>query len=124
MFDSYSLGQKLKYYRTKNNLSQKSLAETVNMKQNTISSLENGKINSFSIYKLNKIAKVLNVTLDDLLCDSISKLSFNNNFKTNDFIYEIEFKNLLSTLNNHQLLIFNEFFDDFLNYKNIEFIKN
>lgn len=124
MFDAYSLGKKLKHYRNKNNLSQKALADKVNMKQNTISGLENGKINSFSIYKLSKIAEILNITLDDLLCDSINKFSLDNNTIIKNSVYEIKLKDLLSTLNDYQLLVFSEYFDDFLNYKNIEFVKN
>lgn len=120
VFDTDSLGKKLKYYRNKNNLSQKALAEKVNMKQNTISGLETGTINTFSIAKLDKIAEVLNVTLDDLLCDSINRLSINGSSKQDIYIYEAKLMKLISNLNKHQLLIFNEYLDEFFNYKNIK----
>lgn len=124
VFDTDSLGKKLKYYRNKNNLSQKALADKIGMKQNTISGLEIGTITTFSIAKLDKIAEILNVTLDDLLCDSINRLSINDSSRQDIYVYEAKLKKLLSNINKHQLLIFSEYLDEFFNYKNIEKEKN
>ena len=75
MFDNMALGKRMKYYRNKKNLSQKQLANLVDMPQSTISRLERGVIGLFNIKKLSILADALDVTLDDLLYDSIDSRS-------------------------------------------------
>ncbi len=96
MFDNMALGKRMKYYRNKKNLSQKQLANLVDMPQSTISRLERGVIGLFNIKKLSILADALDVTLDDLLYDSIDSLK-----KQNENIsfshYEMKLKELLFT---------------------------
>ncbi len=61
-----SLGENLKRYRIEVGLSQKELAEQINVKQQAISLVELNK-RTPSICSLKKIAKVFNCTIDELV---------------------------------------------------------
>lgn len=61
-----SLGENVKKFRLEFGLTQKKLAEQVNLKRNTISDVENGKI-LLSINSLKRVAKVFNCTIDELV---------------------------------------------------------
>ena len=109
MFDNIALGKKVKYYRNKRNLSQKELASFAGMKQSTISRIERGIIGSFNIKKLSILADALNVTLDDLLYESITQKQCNE--------YEKRLKELLLTLNEKQLRFYNNLIKNFIAFK-------
>lgn len=100
MYDAITLGKKVNYFRKQKNISQKDLANMIHASQSNISNLEHGK-NKFNIEKLSEIAAALDVTLDDLLEDS---LSIHQNNKENSTFYDVELKNLINSFNNHQLL--------------------
>ncbi len=70
MYDTVKLGKKVNFFRKQKKISQKELAKCINASQSNISNLEHGK-NKFNINKLSEIANVLDVTLDDLLEDSL-----------------------------------------------------
>ena len=88
-----SIGSKVRKYRINKNLSQRTLAENADVSQSIISSLESDKSIPNSIM-LNRIAKELDVDINDLLADenivqhnsdkaigSIhSQVTINNNF--------------------------------------------
>lgn len=118
MFDNMALGKRMKYYRNKKNLSQKQLADLVDMPQSTISRLERGVIGLFNIKKLSILADALDVTLDDLLYDSIDSLK-----KQNENIsfshYEMKLKELLLTFNDNQLLFYNHLIENFVTFKEL-----
>uniref|UniRef100_UPI003B585EC0 helix-turn-helix transcriptional regulator n=3 Tax=Bacillaceae TaxID=186817 RepID=UPI003B585EC0 len=63
------VGNKIRYYRKKNGLTQKELGEKVGVKHNTISSYENGT-NEPEQNILYTIANVLNVSINDFFPDT------------------------------------------------------
>ena len=64
--------QKLKLARVENNLTQAKLAEKIGVTRQTIGLIEKGKYNP-TINLCNKIARVLNKTLNDLFWDEEEK---------------------------------------------------
>ena len=65
-FGKMSIGKKVRQYRELKNLSQSDLAFGVEVSQSTISSLESDK-SIPNVVMLNRIAKVLDVDINDLL---------------------------------------------------------
>lgn len=59
------LGNKVSFFRKKNRLSQKDLAEKLNVSRQFISSIENNKKDP-SLCMAIKISKILDVTVEDL----------------------------------------------------------
>ena len=62
------LGEKLKLYREKNNMTQKEVAEILNVEPGTISKYELG-LTETNIESIKKLAEIFNVTTDELLKD-------------------------------------------------------
>ena len=68
--DYNQLGKRIKRYRQKAHLTQEQLADKIDVATSTIAHGENGTSNP-SLPLLLKIANALNVTLDQLVCDSL-----------------------------------------------------
>lgn len=98
------VGNRIKYYREANKLSQKKLAELVNTSQSYIAALEMGGRSdgsSVSMKNICKIASVLGVSLDDLAYTNIEYLCKDeNNEIENDIALDIE------TLDYKKLVLF------------------
>lgn len=62
-----SLGKKIKKLRLKNHLSQDELARKADVPYTTLTKIETGIIKKPSVYVVAKIAKALNITVDDLI---------------------------------------------------------
>jgi len=61
------LGKKIKELRTGLGLSQDELARKADVPYTTLTKIETGVIKKPSVYVVAKIAKALNITLDDLI---------------------------------------------------------
>ncbi|MBA4250879.1 MAG: hypothetical protein C0425_00945 [Chlorobiaceae bacterium] len=61
------LGKKIKSLRTKLELSQDEFARKADVPYTTLTKIETGVIKKPSVFVMAKIAKALNITLDDLL---------------------------------------------------------
>ena len=61
------LGKKIKKLRTSLGLSQDELARKADVPYATLTKIETGVIKKPSVYVVAKIAKALNITLDDLI---------------------------------------------------------
>lgn len=68
------LGNRIKKYRQKEHLTQEQLADKIDMVTSNISHIERATT-QVSLPSLVKIANVLNVSLDQLVCDSLSVCS-------------------------------------------------
>ena len=64
------LGRRIRNYRKKAHMTQEQLAERINMATSNISHIERATT-QVSLPSLVKIANVLNVSLDQLVCDSL-----------------------------------------------------
>lgn len=60
-----TIAKNLLYYRKKNKITQKELAEKLGVKHNAISSWENG-VNSIDIDTLFRVCKIFGVTVNDM----------------------------------------------------------
>ena len=60
-----AVAQNLLFYRKRNRMTQRDLAEKLGVKHNTISSWENG-INSIDIEILSKICDIFNISINDM----------------------------------------------------------
>lgn len=60
-----TIAKNLLYYRKKNKITQKELAEKLGVKHNAISSWENG-VNSIDIDTLFRVCKIFNITVNDM----------------------------------------------------------
>ena len=69
--DYVKLGARIKYYRNRKKLSQEALAEIVSVNNDHISRIEGGRIHP-SLTVLVAIANALDVSVDDLLVDSLT----------------------------------------------------
>ena len=65
--ESNQLGQKLKKLRNKLGLSQDDFARKADVPYTTLTKIETGVIKKPSVFVVSKIAKVLNVSIEDLL---------------------------------------------------------
>jgi len=63
--DAKKLGENLKKIRTKKNITQTELAETLNVDKSFVSNIENGK-NNPTLSTIANLAKALNVPVDEL----------------------------------------------------------
>ncbi len=70
--DYKSIGKRIKIARIKADLTQERLAEVVDVSPSHMSNIETGTTR-VSLTLLVNIANALSVTVDDLLCDSITK---------------------------------------------------
>lgn len=66
------LGKKIQYYRTKKGITQQELSDLIDVVPSNVSHIERGT-NHVSLPTLVNIAEVLNVSLDQLLCGSITE---------------------------------------------------
>ena len=64
------LGHRIRHYRQEAHMTQEQLAERINMATSNISHIERATT-QVSLPSLVKIANVLNVSLDQLVCDSL-----------------------------------------------------
>jgi len=69
------LGKRIKHYRLNAKLTQELLAERIDVATSTIAHAESGT-NKPSLPLLIKVANALNVTLDQLVCDSLLSTDF------------------------------------------------
>lgn len=67
MYENLNIGNEIRYFRIKRNLSQEKLAEKSNLSLNFISKLETGRISNINLNKL------LNIPLGKLVGDDIAK---------------------------------------------------
>ena len=65
--ESNQLGQKIKKLRQKLGLSQDNFARKADVPYTTLTKVETGVIKKPSVFVVSKIAKVLNVSIEDLL---------------------------------------------------------
>ncbi|WP_057906722.1 helix-turn-helix domain-containing protein [Ligilactobacillus araffinosus] len=73
MYENLNIGNEIRYFRIKRNLSQEKLAEKSNLSLNFISKLETGRISNISLNKLLNICNALNIPLGKLVGDDIAK---------------------------------------------------
>ena len=69
------LGDKIKKYREENNMTQKDIAEVLEVKVGTISKYESGTIEP-NIKSLKKLSNMFNITVDELLREEDEKYNF------------------------------------------------
>lgn len=110
MYDSVQIGKRIRELRNNKNLSQDALAKKAGVPQSSLSAFENGK-NIFNIEKVGKIADSLGISLDDLFHDYLLRYSDNVN---NETYYDVKLKDLLYTLEEQQLVAFDNFIDFYL----------
>lgn len=65
--ESNQLGQKIKKLRTKLGLSQDDFARKADVPYTTLTKVETGVIKKPSVFVVNKIAKALGISIDELL---------------------------------------------------------
>ena len=73
MVDYSIIGERIKRYRKKMNMTQAQLAENLNVSTSYMSQIERGKA-CCSLFKLDDIATILNIDYIDLLCDTDRKM--------------------------------------------------
>lgn len=113
-YNQKTLGKRIYKYREINRLSQKQLAIKVGISKSYITNLELGKGKTVGFEKVLNIANALNVSIDDLLCDSLDRLEG----KPKN-VSEIKQKILeeISTFSVEQIIQFNEIIKIFKDYK-------
>ena len=84
-----SIGKRIKQFRTERNISQEKLGDLISATGNHISRIESGR-RIPSVESLILIANALNVTADDLLVDSLTRVKLTD---------DQEFKRLLAGCN-------------------------
>lgn len=104
------LGQRIAHYRSEKKLSQKAFAKLIGLSQTSLSNLENGKVESVSVHKLEKIATVLGVTFDQLLIDNLDWFKNNTNSSMPKSLNYIKLQELMCHLSKSQELIVSRFF--------------
>lgn len=114
-YDQKALGLRISYYREFNNYSQADLGSKTGISQSYIANIESGKGSSISLEKLVKLSNVLNVSVDELLCDSLIKKLYNKDTTDNKQINMI--LNRLDILNEEQVKHFYRFLIEFQKYK-------
>lgn len=67
-----AIGKRIKIARIKADITQETLAETINLSPTHLSNIENGTTR-VSLTSIVKIANALSVTVDDLICESVIK---------------------------------------------------
>ena len=80
--DYKAIGARIKYYRNQRNITQAQLAETSSVEPSNISHIERGAT-KVSLPTLFKIANALEVSLDDLVYDSLEKTQHISNKELN-----------------------------------------
>lgn len=72
-----SVGNRIKKYRESKNYTQAYMAESLGISQNTYSKIESGGI-KLTVDRLNKIASVLEIPVEDILSSDTQSFVFNN----------------------------------------------
>lgn len=72
MFDSSILGQKIKEFREKNNLTQEEFSELIDCNVNFLSRVETWK-NNFFVHNIVKILNTFNISFDDLMNNNLDE---------------------------------------------------
>lgn len=67
MATEINIGENVKKYRTKQGLSQEDFAKKSGVKYTTLTKIESNVIKKPSVIVMEKIAKALNVTIEDLI---------------------------------------------------------
>lgn len=93
MIDYKELGKRIQYYRKQKGLTQQRLSEIIDVVPSNVSHIERGT-NHVSLPTLVKIAEELNVTVDQLLCNSIFEAKY---------IIKDDIAELLNDCNNKEL---------------------
>lgn len=70
--DYQDLGKRIQFYRTKKGITQQGLSDLIDVVPSNISHIERGT-NHVSLPTLVRIAEVLEVSLDQLLCESVAE---------------------------------------------------
>ncbi|MCI9978448.1 XRE family transcriptional regulator [Clostridioides difficile] len=93
--DFRAIGQRIKIARIKKRLTQDTVSELINITPSHMSNIETGK-STVSLQTLVAIANVLNVSLDELLCDTIldSKI-----------VFEKELSDILKDCNDYEIRV-------------------
>lgn len=115
-YNHRKLGERVSLYRNISKLSQKEFASMCGLSQGYIGNLERGVGRSVSMETLNVIAEKLNVSIDDLLVDSLAKYSQAFDIADINF-YEKEIKENISTFTVEQLKLYSQFLEKFRQYK-------
>ncbi|MCC4501820.1 helix-turn-helix domain-containing protein [Limosilactobacillus reuteri] len=89
-----TLGQNIHKLRINQNLTQEQLAELCSLTVNFISRIERDKTNRVSVFTVQKIAKALNTTIDDLLNDDDDNAKANKQVKPNQQLLNNELNKL------------------------------
>ena len=94
-----TVAKNLLYYRKKNKITQKELAEKLGVKHNAISSWENG-VNSIDIDTLFQICKIFGITVNDMYASPFHRLSSLKNIDVSKFdtAKVVSIENLFPTL--------------------------
>lgn len=119
-YNQKALGLRISKYREIRNLSQKQLSNICGVSQSYIASIEIGVGKTVNMAKLANIADALNVSIDDLLCDSINK-SFKqdiNKGKDKNIKIKTDILNEISTFSNKEIIQFNKILQSFIKYNN------
>jgi len=93
--DYIALGKRVKIARIEQDLSQEALAEKAGLSIQFLSNIENAKSKA-SLATFVKIANALNLTIDDLLCDSLKK---------SRVAFEKQIANILEDCSDHEIRI-------------------
>jgi transcriptional regulator with XRE-family HTH domain len=81
------LGDKIKKLREFRNFTQEHLAKTLDMTQAGYSRIERDEVD-LNLNRLEQIAKVLNVSIEEILGFDVNKLSFNTNANDHCIVYQ------------------------------------
>lgn len=95
------IAKNLLYYRKKNKITQKELADKLGVKHNAISAWENG-VNSIDIDTLFQICKIFGITVNDMYTSPFHQLSSLKNIDVSKFdnAKVVSIENMLSSLKN------------------------
>ncbi len=91
--DYKAIGARIKYYRNQRNITQAQLAEKSRVEPSNISHIERGAT-KVSLPTLFKIANALEVSLDDLVYDSLEKTQHISNKELNHILSDCSDKEL------------------------------
>lgn len=103
------IGFRVRQARLNANLTQEELAEKASMSSSFISRLENGKILP-SIEKLYLLARIMDVGLEDLLCDFYRQSETTSDELTKQILHYVD---LMTASQKQYLLKYVELFNDF-----------
>ena len=91
------LGKNLKYYRLKNNMTKKALADAIGMTPMAITNYENGNRQP-NMDTIKALAKVLNISVTDFLANTGGKLQVLTVSLEKELSLELRIKSILKNL--------------------------